>query len=150
MKVTVFNSQKNLSFSANVVKKLVTYLLQEMDVLSDEIILHFVTKKKIQQLHLQHFDDPTPTDCISFPIDSPQTRGILGEIFICPKVALEYAEKKKMNPYEETTLYIVHGLLHLLGYDDLEKKAKQRMRRQEKKCLKMLSEKNLILKKSLK
>ena len=61
-----------------------------------------------------------------------------GEIFVCPLAAIAYAKKQESRPYEETALYIVHGLLHLLGYDDLEEKAKKNMRKKEKSCMRHL------------
>ena len=87
-------------------------------------------------------------------MDFPEIRGegledlelkILGEIFVCPKTAIEYAVQYKKNPYEEVTLYIVHGLLHLLGYDDIEKNARNLMRKAERKHMKALTQKGLIL-----
>ena len=65
---------------------------------------------------------------ITFPLD----QDFLGEIFICPKTALLY---NPQHPYQETTLYVIHGLLHLLGYDDISSKERTIMRREEKKLM---------------
>jgi probable rRNA maturation factor len=109
-----------------------------------------VNKEKISNLHQQFFDDPSPTDCISFPIDTTKARkkefSVLGEIFVCPKVAIEYATAHTIDPYLELSLYTVHGLLHLLGYDDLDPKQRKEMRREEKRCLKLLTEQNRLIK----
>lgn len=75
------------------------------------------------------FQDPTPTDCITFPFDQK----FLGEIFVCPKVAKEYDPKK---PHLETTLYIIHGILHLLGFNDIEKKERAKMALKQRHLLK--------------
>ena len=98
--------------------------------------VYFVTMKEICRLHDQFFNDPSPTDCITFPIDlDPATADrYLGDIFIAPEAALAYPD-----PYEETTLYLVHGLLHLIGYDDLTPIEKKKMRRKEKSCMRRLS-----------
>ncbi len=69
----------------------------------------------------------------------------LGEVFVCPKTALEYVQKKGGNPYLETSLYLVHGILHLLGYDDLTPKERTKMRQQERSVLKMLKSKKALL-----
>ena len=99
------------------------------------MIIYLVGKKTICRLHKEFFDDPTPTDCISFPLsDSP----ILGEVFVCPEVAIEYAEKHQIDPLAETALYIIHGLLHLLGYDDTTHQETLKMRRLEKQAMKKL------------
>ena len=136
MIIKVFNRQKDLSIDKGSVKTLVDQVLTHLEIFSKEVAIYFVTPKKISELHGQFFQDPTPTDCISFPIDETH----LGEVFVCPAVAIRYAAKNHLNPYEETSLYVIHGLLHLLGYDDLEPKARRIMRKMEKRCMHWLYE----------
>ena len=111
--------------------------------------IHFVDKKTISDLHRDHFQDPTPTDCISFPMDSPDSQGegykILGEVFVCPQIAIEYAEKNNITPEEEVSLYIIHGLLHLLGYDDQDEISEPIMRGEEKSAMSYLKQKDALL-----
>ncbi|HEY5235470.1 MAG TPA: rRNA maturation RNase YbeY [Rhabdochlamydiaceae bacterium] len=120
------------------VRKLVMFFLQEKKVALQEVAIYFVGIRKITQLHAEHFNDPTPTDCITFPFDDQ----LLGEIFVCPKAALDYNPKK---PYEETTLYIIHGLLHLLGYDDIDSKKRALMRREEKRLMALAKKHRCII-----
>ena len=120
--VHIFQKQRALPIASASVEAAVLFLLKAKKVSCQEIALHFVSKKKIAELHGEYFDDPTPTDCISFPIDPAFS---LGEVFICPEVAKEYAKEHGLDPYEETTLYLVHGILHLLGYDDIEEKERR-------------------------
>lgn len=136
MKIQVSNTQKDLPLDKQSVKQVVQAVLSHLKADPEEVGLYFVSRKKICQLHDAFFQDPTPTDCISFPIDKVH----LGEIFVCPSVAKEYAAQKSLDPYQETTLYVIHGLLHLLGYDDLEEKARRTMRKKEKSCMQHLSE----------
>ncbi len=130
------NSQKDLSLSQPIKEKisqLVTSVIAlELKGKSKpaEVNLYFVSDAKMRKLHKEHFNDPSSTDCMSFPLDDD---GLLGEIIICPNVAIEYAAKHKKNPYDELALYIVHGLLHLVGYDDLTVRERKKMRRSEKK-----------------
>ncbi len=135
MKIHIANHQKELPLQKSSVRKFVQSLLDYLGVDCEEIAIYFVSEKQISDLHGRFFNDPSPTDCISFPIDEQS----LGEIFVCPKTALSYAAKKGLDPYEETSLYIVHGVLHLLGYDDLEEKARRSMRKKEKSCMRHLS-----------
>lgn len=116
-------------------------MLDHLKVTGDEVAIYFVTEANIAQLHDQFFNDPTPTDCISFPLDERH----LGEVFVCPSVAIAYARKKGLDPYQETALYVIHGLLHLLGYDDLEPKERRTMRKKEKTCMAHLYKQNLNL-----
>ncbi len=126
-------------------------LLKFLDVTCDEIAIHFVSKRQIAKLHAIYFQDPTPTDTISFPLDNeifhPHLGHHLGEVFVCPAVAQEYAKERELNSYLEATLYLVHGILHLIGYDDLTPKDKRKMRQKEKACMKHLQKEQVVLKK---
>jgi len=147
VKIYYTSKQKDLKISARSTKKLVEQLLRHLSCPCDEISIQFVTTKKICQLHEDFFNDPTTTDCITFPIDDPDHSGykVLGEVFICPRTAIEYSSKKTKDPYKEATLYLVHGLLHLLGYDDIDPKARAQMRRKENVCMKFLKAHQLYL-----
>lgn len=148
MKIFVLNKQKNLPIKAAAVKKIVSTVIAHEKQPCDEVSIHFVTTKKICTLHEQFFQDPSTTDCISFPMDDNATDfgyKILGDIFVCPETAIHYAENNGGDAYHETTLYIIHGLLHLMGYDDLDPKKRARMRRAEKKHMEHLRKMNIKL-----
>jgi probable rRNA maturation factor len=146
---TLYNQQRDLPISAASVEKLISFLFKTLKIKSDEIILHFVTKQKISQAHKIYFNDPTPTDCISFPLDSPRSQHcghhILGEILICPKVAIEYGKKNGIDAYEEATRYIVHGLLHLIGLDDMIPEERAKMQAKENRCMKLLRDQGILI-----
>ncbi|HSX27030.1 MAG TPA: rRNA maturation RNase YbeY [Chlamydiales bacterium] len=134
MDIEIHNRQKDLRLSKLRTKRLVQSVLSFLGTPANQVALYFVTEKKICQLHQQFFNDPSPTDCISCPLDAEH----LGEVFICPSIAIQYAKKRHLDPYAETELYIVHGLLHLLGFDDLEEKERRTMRKKEKSCMRHL------------
>ena len=129
--ILVENKQKALPIRKRLISEIMKELLLFLKIDYEEISFYFVTEKKITDLHRQFFQDPTPTDCISFPIDEKH----LGEVFVCPAVAIEYAKKHNTDPLKETILYAIHGLLHLLKYDDMDPESKKTMRRMEKKCI---------------
>lgn len=141
MKIHIADRQKALLISKTSVRKLVRATLSFLNSEHAEISLYFITDKEISAIHAQFFDDPTPTDCISFPIDEEH----LGEIFVSPQTAIRYGAKHKIDPYDETALYIIHGILHCLGFDDLDPKSKKTMRKMEKRCMAHLKEHNLSL-----
>jgi len=146
VEVHIFNQQQDLEIPHQVVTDIVKEVLRKEGKRCDEVAVHFVNTSTICELHSKYFDDPSVTDCISFPIDETDTEEyrVLGEVFVCPKTAIDYASSHQCTPYRETTLYIVHGLLHLLGYDDLGETEPQ-MRAAEKLHMKNLEEHNLIL-----
>lgn len=149
MIIQVFNRQKALRLFSKQIRLLVRQVLQEEGVSCDEVSIYFINDEAMRQLHADFFNDPSPTDCISFPLDSDDTEDdyrILGEIFVCPETAIQYARDHQVDPYEEATLYIVHGLLHLMGYDDMTEEDIQEMRSAESRHLQELKMKQLILK----
>lgn len=105
----------------------------------------------MRQLHSDLFDDPSPTDCITCPLDSPKAPAhphhVLGEAFICPKTALDYAMTHSIDPWEEVTRYIIHCILHLVGYEDKTVRGRSLMRRKENALLKSLGRRGHLLKK---
>lgn len=142
MTISVYNRQKDLQIDKSSIRTLVLAILKYLKVSFEEVSIYLVSEKQICQLHDQFFQDPSPTDCISFPIDD----SCLGEVFVCPKVALEYTQKRGLDPKTEVTLYIIHGILHLLGYDDLEPSQRKTMRKKEKSCMRQLEKLKISLK----
>lgn len=68
---------------------------------------------------------------------------LLGDVFVCPETALEYVKTTQENVYHEITLYTIHGLLHLLGYDDKEDDERAEMRAEEARYLEHVAAKGL-------
>lgn len=146
MEIQVENYQDLLEIDVQTVPQIVHSVLHIENVTCDELMVYFVDESTLCELHQKHFNDPSPTDCISIQVDPPNSKPcFLGEIFISPKAAIDFCKEKKDLVYEEITLYLVHGLLHLIGYDDIESEDRKKMRLAEKKCMDyLLSKKNLI------
>ena len=149
MDISVSNRQNALPLKSQKKKiaLIATCVVESEKRRCDELAIFLISEEQICKMHKKFFDDPTPTDCISFPICDEEEAGYnyLGDVFVCSETAKKYAEKHNTDPYRETTLYIVHGLLHLLGYDDMDPISKRCMRRKEKKYLKMLEDRGLLL-----
>ena len=81
-----------------------------------ELSLSFVEEPEIEDLHVRYMDEPGPTDVLSFPLDDRDETGtrVLGDVVIAPDVA---ARNNPDDPAAELRLLVVHGVLHLLGYD---------------------------------
>lgn len=127
---------------------LIKQVLLEEKYQCDEVSVYLVDTETISAMHLQYFGDPSTTDCISFPLDEEGKESpyiVLGDVFVCPETAINYAKNNQLDPYEETTLYLVHALLHLMGYDDIDEKDLAEMRQAEKRHLKQLKLLNLCL-----
>jgi len=145
--VHIYNTQSVTPIDPLSVEQVVHFSLELQQASCDEVTIHFVEETEICELHDQFFNDPSPTDCITLPIDSPNTEPhcVLGEVFVSPQAALNYVEHSDRNPYEEITLYVVHGILHLLGYEDIEEEDKQAMRAAETHVMTALKSANLLV-----
>jgi len=63
-----------------------------------------------------------------------------GEIFVCPAVTIEQAREYRTSWQEELVRYCVHGLLHLRGYDDVRAADRRKMKREEDRVVRALTE----------
>jgi probable rRNA maturation factor len=81
-----------------------------------ELSVSFVEEAEIEDLHVRYMNEPGPTDVLSFPLDDVDEHGrrLLGDVVIAPAVA---ARNNPGDPDGEIRLLLVHGILHLLGYD---------------------------------
>src|SRR5262245_11517108 len=93
MIVNIDNQQTDLSLSLEQVDRIVQTVIAFEKQTCSEVNVYFVDTPTICRLHGQFFDDPSPTDCISFPFDEETESDyrLLGEIFICPATAIEYS-----------------------------------------------------------
>jgi len=106
-----------------------------------ELSLVFLTDAALAQLHADFLNDPSPTDAITFAGDPAQ--GTAGEICVSADAALRQVSSSafRVSPSAfsaELTLYLVHGWLHLAGYDDRPPAKKRQMRRAEGRALKLM------------
>ena len=146
MDIQIFDQQQDLKIAQSQVCAIIEQTLSLEMKSCDEISIHFVDTATIRELHYRFFGDSSVTDCISLPVDSPDEDDycVLGEVFVCPQTALEYAKEHDKDPYLETTLYLVHAILHLLGYED-HGKAEPEMRAAENRHMRNLKNKKLCL-----
>lgn len=103
-----------------------------------ELSLAFLTDRALAKLHADFLDDPATTDVITFE-GAPEV-GVAGEVCVSVDTAARYAREHGREFAGELLLYIVHGWLHLAGYDDLLPAKKRRMRAAEARAMKLLHE----------
>jgi probable rRNA maturation factor len=103
----------------------------------------FVSDAELARMHGQWLDDPSPTDVIGFDLggdEPPDERdgGPQAELYVSAERARAVARARGGDERRELALYLVHGALHLCGYDDRRADARRRMRRAERKVLERL------------
>ena len=98
--------------------------------LQNEIIFDcsFVDLKTIQEINMKHRNINQPTDVISFALwDKGYKSNLLGEIYICYEKIVEQKKLYRHSFKRELCFLFLHGLLHLLGYDHVNKKDEEVM-----------------------
>ncbi|HBR94984.1 MAG TPA: rRNA maturation RNase YbeY [Opitutae bacterium] len=101
-----------------------------------ELSIAFVSDAEIAQVHADFMDDPTPTDVITFPANKEMESA--GEIIVSVDHASSRAAELDEPFSRELSLYLVHGWLHLAGYDDRNEVDRAAMRQAEQKALAIL------------
>lgn len=107
-----------------------------------DLSLVFVSDKMIARIHSDFMDDPSPTDVITFPANP--TMQAAGEIIVSVDHAINRASEFGQTFSYEMTLYIVHGWLHLAGYDDRTPEDRQLMRQAEVKAFELLKQRESL------
>ena len=92
-----------------------------------ELSILAVDEDEMERLHIEWMDEPGPTDVLSFPIDELRAgqeyvegKSTLGDVVLCPSVAQRQAEQAGHAVTVELEILLVHGILHLLGFDHAE------------------------------
>ena len=119
-----------------------------------EMTLVITSDAKIHELNLKYLEEDRPTDVLSFPMNehldaAPVFLNIsdgkvhLGDIMISYPTAARQAEEHHHSVEREITILLIHGILHLLGYDHDIPAHKQVMNEREKVILKYIEEQGL-------
>ncbi|MFA4842311.1 MAG: rRNA maturation RNase YbeY [Candidatus Omnitrophota bacterium] len=142
-KVTIKIKQKSLLIKPKWIKSLVLKVLSSegsklngpvrntdktrvSTIVSNGVNFLFVNDKGIREFNLKYLGRDCPTDVIAFDT---------GDIVISSDAAVRNARTFKTSPVHELYLYVIHGLLHLLGYNDTNKKDRKVMhKREEELC----------------
>jgi probable rRNA maturation factor len=103
-----------------------------------EISLAFVDNPTSQRLNKQFLDHDEPTDVLSFPLSDSGAKKLAGELVIGAEVALAQARDLGHEVDAELSLYVIHGLLHLCGYNDKAAQDAKEMRARERHYLQIL------------
>jgi len=123
------NNESGIEVDESALLRLAAYELDFLRVHPDaELAILLVDEAAMEQLHVQWMDEPGPTDVLSFPMDELRPGsddeitppGLLGDIVLCPQVAVAQAEEAGHSVHDELLLLTAHGMLHLLGFDHAE------------------------------
>ena len=141
MEITVENLQKAIPLKPKPLSRLAEKILLREKVKDANLSLVFVSASKIKSLNKKFLKRSHATDVLAFNLGerSFTAKGILsGEIIISTDAARQNARTYKTSLEKELALYVIHGILHLLGYDDHGKAKTRLMRKKEAELLRFL------------
>jgi probable rRNA maturation factor len=137
-KIAIANPQEAVEIDRRRLREVARAVLDGEGVADADISLAFVDDATIHQLNKRYLDHDEPTDVLSFPLSEPGAKRLAGEIVIGAEVAKAQAETCGHAVEAELALYVIHGLLHLCGYDDKSADAALAMRQRERHYLQAL------------
>jgi probable rRNA maturation factor len=107
---------------------------------SFDLGVHLVSTAEITRLNQTLLHHAGSTDVITLDYAAPgKAKSFHGEIFICVDEAVSQARRFRTTWTDELVRYLVHGVLHLLGYDDSRPEIRRRMKREEDRLLRKLA-----------
>ena len=141
-----FNSLKFIKLSKSEIFDVVTEVFKTVEykfTKNHQLNLSFISSEEMQLLNKTYRNKDKPTNVLSFelpknfPVGNEKT--LIGEIALCEEII--YEESKKYKKIFENRLkhMIIHGLLHLIGFDHIKKEEENKMESIEKKIMKSIS-----------
>ena len=147
--IEISDEQQILAVDHSMIEETVLHTLWVEDVQSANIVVALFNDASIHQVNRDFLNHDYPTDVISFlyasekplriegEIDRASGNAIDGELVVSVETAAREAKNCGWRPVDELRLYVVHGLLHLCGYDDLTEAEQAIMRNREREILKI-------------
>jgi probable rRNA maturation factor len=142
-KIAIHSPQELIPIDKGRMREIGRAILEGEDVGDYEISLAFVDNVTIHRLNKQYLDHDEPTDVLSFPYSAANAKKLEGELVVGVEIAQEQATERGHDVHAELALYVIHGLLHLCGYDDKSPKAEKEMRERERHYLALLDLPNI-------
>lgn len=145
MKIQIENQQKRVKINRKKIRSAVTALLNLENCKNKEISITFVDDPMIQVINSQYLGKDKPTNVISFSLQEGECGGInpdlLGDIIISVETAGRDSVKGGLTFDEEIIFLIIHGFLHLTGYEHVNTSVAnvRKMRRREKELFKEIT-----------
>jgi probable rRNA maturation factor len=144
--LSVHNHQRAVRVDVRHLRRLAGVVLDDLLALPGyDLEVSLLADPAMTRLNEQFVHHAGSTDVITFDYTEapaalrPPAAGLRGELFLCPDEALRQARRYHTTWQAELARYFVHGVLHLLGHDDLAPAPRRRMKRAENLCLRRLA-----------
>jgi rRNA maturation RNase YbeY len=135
MAVELANLQRKVPISPRRIRRTAGRALRELGRVGAAVHLTFVDDGLIRRLNARYLRHRRPTDVLAFPLAAPGPSRLWGEIVVSAEAARRQARRLGIPVGLELDLLVVHGLLHLAGYDDGEPREARLMHQREREIL---------------
>lgn len=133
-RIKIADQQQRLAFDRPRFRQAVKAVLQGEGISKAKICVAIVDDPQIHELNRRFLNHDEPTDVLSFALEQ-RSGYVEGEIVVSADTAASRAVEFNWPPEDELLLYVVHGTLHLAGYDDKTPELRGEMRRRERHYL---------------
>ncbi len=139
--VSVHNRQRERTVDTRLLRLITKWLLSEaLQVQTFELTIYIVGPEEMTHLNQTFLKHKGSTDVLAFDYsEKAEPTSVQGEIFVCAEEAVIQAGRFRTDWRNELVRYVVHGALHLIGYDDHSVVSRRRMKRVENQTLKQLA-----------
>jgi probable rRNA maturation factor len=138
MNIVIANRQRTKKINSRLLKRIIAALFEDLKIEGAELGINVIGAKEMAQVNWNFLRHEGSTDVITFD-HAEKRKQIYGELFVCADDAVRQAKEFQTGWQSEIVRYIVHGVLHLLGHDDVNAKAKRKMKAEENRLLRKLS-----------
>ena len=135
IEVEIADNQSHLDADPAFLTGLVRRVLDRQGVDRASISIALVDDPTIRAINRRHLAHDWPTDVITFALGEPDEPTLVAELVVSAEMAAATARDAGVDPRSELALYLVHGLLHLCGFDDQTLAEAEEMRRREGEIL---------------
>ena len=125
MVTQIHNQTKKQTPEISSLKLLIDNVCDDIQLDVESIDIIFMSDEMLKKMHEEYLNDPTLTDVITFDLGDEH---IEGEIYISLDRAMEQAAIYNVPYFIEITRLIIHGILHLKGYDDISEDDRKKMK----------------------
>ena len=132
MEINIHQVPQSLNIREEHLTSIITHVSEDLALNAESLSFVFVDDTYLADLHNRYLDDPSKTDVITFNLGEDK---IEGEIYISHDRAFIQAGTYNVTFEEEIVRLMVHGVLHLAGYDDLREEERQKMKLEESRLL---------------
>ena len=140
--LSLLNRQRVRRIDTRLLRQITLHLLDtELGVESFELAIHLVGAGEMAKVNWDFLQHEGSTDVITFDHSESQdgTADLHGELFICLDDAVKQAREFRTTWTQELTRYVVHGVLHLRGHDDLAAGPRRKMKREENRLVRLVA-----------